>query len=125
MQDDKPATLTTIGRILVCGGRDFTNVDLLYETLDKFLGPIELLISGGSRGADSLAEMWADERHIPVERYEADWNAQGKSAGPLRNERMLVEGKPDVVFAFPGGRGTADMTARARRAGVKVIEVRE
>jgi hypothetical protein len=115
---------TTLRRVLVCGGRDFTNINLLYDTLDKFLGPIDLLISGGACGADSLAEMWADERHVLVERYEADWSAHGKSAGPIRNQRMLHEGKPDVVLAFPGGRGTADMVDRARRAGIRVIEVR-
>jgi len=117
-------TQSTNDRALVCGGRDFENVDLLYDTLDKFLGPIAVVISGGARGADSLAEMWADERGIPVERYEADWGTHGKAAGPIRNQRMLEEGKPGVVFAFPGGRGTADMVGRARRAGVRVIEVR-
>jgi ABC-type sugar transport system substrate-binding protein len=36
---------------------------------------------------------------------------------------MLDEGKPDIVVAFPGGTGTADMVRRARKAGVVVIEV--
>ena len=35
---------------------------------------------------------------------------------------MLVEGKPDVGLAFPGGKGTADMTERLRKAKIKVIE---
>ena len=36
---------------------------------------------------------------------------------------MLDEGKPDLVVAFPGGRGTAHMTRIARGAGIEVIEV--
>jgi hypothetical protein len=36
---------------------------------------------------------------------------------------MLDDGKPELVVAFPGGRGTADMMRRAREAGVEVIEV--
>jgi hypothetical protein len=36
---------------------------------------------------------------------------------------MLDEGKPDLVIAFPGGRGTADMVKKARRAGVEVVEI--
>lgn len=44
----------------------------------------------------------------------------GKAAGPIRNQRMLDEGKPDLVVAFPGGRGTADMVRRAKAAGVPV-----
>ena len=39
----------------------------------------------------------------------------------MRNARMLAEGKPDLVVAFPGGRGTADMVAQARKAGVRVV----
>jgi UDP-N-acetylmuramoylalanine-D-glutamate ligase len=60
---------------------------------------------------------------IPVETYEADWDTHGKAAGPIRNKRMLDEGKPDLVVAFPGGRGTANMISQARKAGVEVIEV--
>jgi hypothetical protein len=44
-------------------------------------------------------------------------------AGPIRNQRMLVEGKPDLVVAFPGGKGTAGMVTLARNAGVDVIMV--
>ena len=52
---------------------------------------------------------------------------KGKSydanAGPRRNARMLAEGKPDLVVAFPGGRGTADMVSKARAAKVEVMEI--
>jgi hypothetical protein len=39
----------------------------------------------------------------------------------MRNQAMLDYGKPDLVVAFPGGKGTADMVRRARVAGVKVL----
>jgi hypothetical protein len=48
---------------------------------------------------------------------------QGKAAGPIRNQRMIDEGKPDLVIAFPGGRGTADMVSRAKKAGIPVQEI--
>jgi predicted Rossmann-fold nucleotide-binding protein len=35
----------------------------------------------------------------------------------------MMEWKPDLVVAFPGGSGTADMVSRARGAGIEVIEV--
>jgi hypothetical protein len=53
----------------------------------------------------------------------ADWAGLGRKAGPLRNERMLHEGKPQLVVAAPGGRGTSHMTHIAREAGVEVIEI--
>lgn len=60
---------------------------------------------------------------VPVIVYHADWNAHGRSAGPIRNAKMLAEGKPDLVVAFPGGKGTAHMVGIARKAGVPVVEM--
>jgi hypothetical protein len=112
-------------RVLVCGGRDFADRQLAIDTLDSLDAErgIGRIIHGAARGADTLADEWAAARGVPVERFHADWRAHGKAAGPLRNQRMLDEGRPGLVVAFPGGRGTADMVRRARAAGVEVIEV--
>jgi hypothetical protein len=98
----------------------------IATVLDKLLDKLGVttLIHGGARGADSLAAEWAMANGIPVLEYPVtpeDWRTIGKAAGPMRNQRMLDEGKPDLVVAFPGGSGTADMVRRAQRAGVKVI----
>lgn len=111
-------------RVLVCGGRDFTNAAFVYRSLDRLHDetPITEMIQGGAKGADYLANEWAKTK--PIKRYvcKADWEKHGRAAGPMRNARML-EWKPDVVVAFPGGRGTANMVSQARAAGVRVIEV--
>lgn len=108
-------------RVLVCGGRDYCDVTRGYEVLDRL--DVKTIISGAARGADQIGEMWAGERRIPVERFPADWIAYGRAAGPVRNQRMLDEGEPDLVVAFPGGSGTADMVKRARVAGVRVMMI--
>ena len=74
-----------------------------------------------ARGADTISEHWAKDRETPTEIYQADWKRLGHAAGPIRNERILKEGRPDVVVAFPGGRGTANMVGQARAAGVRVL----
>lgn len=51
----------------------------------------------------------------------AEWDRLGRKAGPIRNQRMLDEGKPALVIAFPGGTGTAGMVAIARKGRVPVI----
>jgi YspA, cpYpsA-related SLOG family len=84
-----------------------------------------VLVAGGARGADTLADEWAKAQGIACQIFMADWEGLGRKAGPIRNQRMLDEGKPDLVIAFPGGRGTADMVRRAREAGVETIEVGE
>lgn len=112
-------------RVLVCGGRNYTDHARVSAVLDKLheAKGIDLLVEGGAWGADHCARSWADDRAVPRQTFEADWENQGSFAGPARNTRMLNEGKPDVVIAFPGGRGTADMVKKARRAGVEVVEI--
>lgn len=107
--------------VLVCGGRDFSDYTLLKESLDK-IKPTQI-ISGGAQGADSLAEVYANELNIPIKVFKADWKTYGRPAGMIRNQKMLDEGMPDLVVAFPGGRGTADMVKRAKREGFKVVVV--
>lgn len=111
--------------MLVCGGRDYADDRRVRDVLDEIHKErrVSLLIQGGADGADWHALMWARVAVVPFESYRADWDKYGKAAGPIRNARMLAEGKPDLVVAFPGGRGTEDMKRRARAAGVPVKEV--
>ena len=55
--------------------------------------------------------------------FPAEWKKHGKAAGPIRNRKMLQDGKPDLVLAFPGGRGTANMVELATDAGIRVMHV--
>lgn len=109
-------------RILVCGGRDFTDKIQLYRTLDFYEN--SFIISGAARGADSLAIKFAKDRNLPYVEFPADWDKYRKAAGPIRNKQMLVEGKPDLVIAFAGGNGTRDMIKQAKKAKVMTLEVK-
>lgn len=117
-------------RVLVCGGRKFYDKALLKKTLDEIHSktPITCLIQGGAGGADWLAKHWATAygglTKEQQQEYKADWNAYGNSAGPIRNGVMLKLGKPDLVVAFKGGDGTADMVRKAKSAKVKVLEIK-
>lgn len=112
-------------RVLVCGGRDYSDEERVFAVLRKLHDEagIALLIQGGARGADYHARQWAQDTQTPCDTYEAAWEEYGGFAGPRRNAAMLSEGHPDLVIAFPGGRGTADMVKQARKAGVKVVEI--
>lgn len=110
-------------RVLVCGGRDYDDRAHLYRVLDALEPRPSLIINGAANGADWLSTEWATERGVPVEEYRAKWLQYGKRAGPRRNAEMLRYGKPDVVMAFRGGGGTANMKMQARKARVEVREV--
>ena len=114
-------------RVLVCGGRKFGQgageTHALYRAMNAAHShkPITTLIHGAAPGADSLAGAWAAiQGGIEIIDFPADWKAHGRAAGHIRNARMLREGKPEGVIAFPGGPGTADMTRRAQKAGLPV-----
>lgn len=83
-----------------------------------------IIIEGEASGADTLARQVGENLGFDVWQFPADWKLHGKSAGPIRNRRMVLEGKPDLVIAFhtnlKKSKGTADMVAYARSKGIKV-----
>ncbi len=110
--------------ILVCGGRDYSDIKRVVEVLDAFNHfVIERILEGGANGADMLARQWAMRRDVPLTTYIAEWRKYHKQAGARRNQQMLNQGKPQLIVAFPGGKGTADMVRRAQAALVPVIEI--
>jgi predicted Rossmann-fold nucleotide-binding protein len=133
-------------RVLVCGGRTFGIVlpdtppemleteraraegerRLLATALTPYLGDAGLhtIIHGAAPGADAHAARWAERHGVPALAFPANWKKHKGAAGPIRNRKMLAEGRPDIVIAFKGGRGTANMVDQARAAGVQVVEVK-
>lgn len=129
-------------RVLVCGGRDFNNYTTVCNALNSLFAEadIDLVIHGAAAGADSLAKNWAEEHDIKTLPFPAKWDdletppvvrrfrrydgaPYNAAAGGVRNQKMLDEGKPDLVVAFPGGSGTADMVRRAKAAGVPIKQI--
>ena len=116
-------------RVLVCGDRNWTDRASLFQalaildtTVDEV---ITTIIEGTASGADTMAGEWADQTGIEHLRFPAQWGKYGKAAGPIRNQQMLDEGKPELVVYFhpdlANSRGTGDMVRRATKAGIKVI----
>lgn len=111
-------------RLIICGGRDYSNREAVFAVLHYLAETYGWLtvIEGGARGADRLAQEWAKLHYHGLVTIHAEWTAYGNAAGPIRNEKMIVSGKPDGVVAFPGGAGTADMKERAEQHGLSVWE---
>lgn len=119
----------------MCGGRNYKDRERVAEVLRQYgsdwdnLNFIPVphtmtLIHGAAVGADKLAAEVAAELGWAIEPYPAQWDRFGRgSAGPIRNRRMIDQGKPDLVIAFPGGKGTADMVRRAEKAGIPVRRI--
>lgn len=112
-------------RAIICGGRDYSNHDHAFQSLDAIhsKSPITHVIEGGARGADRLARSWAISRNIPYTTVNANWNQYGKRAGYLRNKRMRDEFSPDLVIAMPGGVGTKMMIQLANAINLPIIQI--
>ena len=105
-------------RVVVCGGRDYTDEDVITAEL-SLLPPGTVVVHGDAQGADTTAGEVAKALGLVVEAHPADWQRCGRGAGLRRNAEMLSLGA-DLVLAFPGGSGTADMVRKARAAEVPV-----
>jgi hypothetical protein len=88
-------------KLAVIGSRSLTNRDLVYKKLDELKDEVELLLSGGAKGADLLAQKWAEENNITTKIFKPEWEKFGKSAGILRN-KMIIE-SCDYCIAFWDG----------------------
>lgn len=113
--------MARVFKVLVCGGRDYQDRELMFSVLDGWHARmhISLVIEGGQSGADRLAKEWAISRGVHHAGVTALWKTYGNSAGPIRNRVMLTLG-PHMVIAFPGGKGTADMVRAAKEAEIAV-----
>jgi len=86
-------------KIAIVGSREFNNYQLFREMLLSLL-PNEtvMIVSGGAKGTDSLAERFANEYSIPFCKFPANWEKYGKSAGVIRNKQITEFS--DRVYAF-------------------------
>jgi len=115
-------------RILCCGDRNWNRpndikIALVLAIADNIFDEVTI-IHGNANGADRLSGMVALSLDMMVESYPANWSEYGRAAGPIRNQQMLDEGKPNLVIAFhsnlENSKGTADMVRRARKANIPI-----
>ena len=109
-------------KLIIAGGRNFTNYDLLCEEVGKLTSEISEveIVSGGARGADLLGEHYAIDKGIKIKRFPADWDRYGKSAGFKRNAEMAQYADHCICFWDGQSKGTGHMINLAKKAGLKV-----
>lgn len=112
-----------MARIVVTGGRNYTDWKTVYKVLSNF-HTLELFV-GDAMGLDYLARRFYYEKATIPNIFDADWDKHGKAAGSIRNREMLeAAGKHALVIAFPG-RGTANCIKTAKELGMTVLRVEE
>jgi hypothetical protein len=111
--------------IAIVGSRNFNNYDYMkssfLEQVGSDLNNTEIIIvSGGAKGADALAEKIAKDFSLETMIFPAEWKKFGKSAGFIRNTTIVENA--DMILAFPIGesRGTWDTIRKGQAKGIPV-----
>ena len=119
-------------RIIIAGGRDFNDYNLLRNSVIKIitdktaLPDLAAIVSGMARGADKLGVQFADEMGLEIVRFPADWDGLGKRAGYVRNVEMAKFASEDdnngMLIAFWDGKskGTKHMIDTAKKHGLEI-----
>lgn len=108
-------------KVAIVGSRDFADLDLVRAFVAA-LPPDAIVVSGGGGDVDKTAERCARARGLAVEIYPAYWQAHGKSAGPIRNQKIARACDRLVAFWDGTSKGTANVVLRARNFG-KPVEI--
>lgn len=115
-------------RIVISGSRDFNNYEVIESKILDIIGKLNSnnsmeIISGGCRGVDKCAEMFAYRNGFKFTEFPADWSL-GKRAGYLRNKQMAEYASElnGILIAFWNmkSKGTKMMIDLARRYGLDI-----
>jgi len=109
-------------RLIIAGGRDFNDYDLLCDEVSRFIGNTSdvTIVSGLARGADTLGCKYAQEAGYHIDGFAAEWNKYGRGAGLKRNKLMAKNADSLIAFWDGNSRGTMHMIDYAHEKGLKV-----
>jgi hypothetical protein len=107
-------------KVIIAGGRDITDYELLLRAVLNAGFDFTAVISGGARGADALGEQFAHECGLELFKFPADWDKYGRAAGPIRNKVMAEFGDALIAIWDGKSRGTRNMIEQAYEKGIKV-----
>ena len=103
-------------KLLIVGSRSLSNIDIgKYIPKD-----VDIIISGGAKGIDTLAERYADKNGISKLILKPKYNLYGKGAPLKRNEEMITLADKVLVFWDGRSRGTKFTIDKANALGIEV-----
>ena len=116
-------------QLIIAGGRDFTDSDLMRERLQAmeelglFPNGVEL-ICGMAKGADNTGFDIFHKAGLTIHAYHPDWDGLGKRAGFVRNAQMGDDADMALIFWDGQSKGTKHMIDYMEKLGKPVYLVR-
>jgi len=110
-------------KIGVVGSRDFDDYKKLEKELNKIEG-ITVIVSGGAKGADTLAREFAEKNDIKLTEFKPDYEQYGRGA-PIRRNKKIVEYSDQIIAFWDGeSRGTKNTIDIAEKQDKPIIIIR-
>lgn len=97
-------------KVAVVGSRSFTDFKYLSSVLDEHKDKITLIVSGGAKGADTLAQKYAKYNGLPILIYYPQYDYYGKRAPFIRNTHIAEQADIMIAFSYKDSRGTKHVT---------------
>jgi len=107
-------------RTIIAGGRDIHDPAILERAIAACPWTITQVVTGGATGVDQMGSDWARRHGVFQVQHCANWGAEGKAAGPIRN-RLMAQDAQALLAITRGSKGTANMIEEARKAKLRVF----
>ena len=112
--------------LLISGKRDYTDYEHFCKCVEEVLRNVNepvTIVEGGAKGADELGKRYAKEHGYALKEFPADWDRNGRAAGPIRNSEMAdflkdVEHRSAAFFWDGKSRGTGDCVRKIEKAKI-------
>ena len=101
-------------KTIIAGGRDFSDIELLTQEIDRLPYTPSEVVCGKARGADACGEMYAKINGLTITEFPAEWEKYGKRAGYIRNSIMAKYADALIAFWDGESKGTKHMIDLAR-----------
>ena len=110
-------------RLMISGSRNIRNLKIIFDELEKLYAAHQnlILISGGAKGVDSIAEEWGRFRILPIEQHKPDWAKYGKGAGIVRNKEMVLAADYVLIFWDGESKGTKSVIDFCEKQGKEYL----
>ncbi len=116
-------------KVGISGSRTIINREFIFKQLDWYLSNLKMdneiiLVHGGAKGVDSIAESWAKKNKIKTEIYLPDYDKYGKAAPIKRNQTIVDNSDYFIAIQLENSRGTQDAINKAIGRGlpIKIIK---
>lgn len=110
-------------KVIIAGSRTITDLAIVKAAVKNSGFQITEVVCGGAKGVDTLGAQYAMDNQLSLRTFPADWQKNGKAAGPLRNMEMAKYAEALVLVWDGHSRGSDNMKRVARVHGLKIYEV--